>query len=71
MTVQLQTIDEVAKRLRLKAPTVRRWVFLRKLDYVKVGGLVRIPESEIERVIQEGTVHRLTRELSFEQQVSA
>jgi len=71
MTDQLQTIDEVAKRLRLKTPTVRRWVFLRKLDYVKVGGLVRIPESEIERVIQEGTVHRLPREFSFEQQVSA
>lgn len=71
MAYQLRTIDEAAQRLRLKPRTVRRWVFLRKLDYVKVGGSVRIPESEIERVIEEGTVHRLPQEFPFEQQVPA
>ena len=71
MADQLRTIDEAAQRLRLKPRTVRRWVFLRKLDYVKVGGSVRISESEIERVIAEGTVPRLSQDSPFEQRVPA
>jgi excisionase family DNA binding protein len=55
----LRTIDEAAQRLRLKPRTVRRWIFLRKLSYVKVGASVRIPEAEIRRIIKEGTVLRL------------
>jgi excisionase family DNA binding protein len=71
MADQLQTIDETAQRLRLKPRTVRRWVFLRKVGYVKVGGAVRIPESEIERVISEGTVQRVSKELQFVERVTA
>ncbi len=48
----LRTIDETAQRLRLKPKTVRRWVFLRKVSYVKVGASVRIPEAEIRRIIE-------------------
>ena len=61
MANQLRTVDEAARRLGLKPRTVRRWVFLRKIDYVKVGGAVRIAESELERVIQQGTVQRIRR----------
>jgi excisionase family DNA binding protein len=71
MTDQLQTIDEAAQRLRLKPQTVRRWVFLRKVDYVKVGGAVRIPKSEIERVISEGTVQRIPRNSNLQERVTA
>jgi len=59
----LRTIDEAAQRLRLKPKTVRRWVFLRKVSYVKVGASVRIPEAEIRRIIEEGTVLRLPRKI--------
>ena len=58
---QLLEIPKAAERLGLKARTIRRWVFLRKITYVKVGGAVRIPESEVARVIKEGTVLRLAR----------
>ena len=58
----LYTIPEAAERLRLKPGTIRQWTLWRRISYVKVGGRVRIPESEIERVIQEGKVERLTRE---------
>jgi excisionase family DNA binding protein len=59
----LRTIDEAAQRLRLKPRTVRRWIFLRKLSYVKVGASVRIPEAEIRRIIKEGTVLRLPQKM--------
>lgn len=61
MANQLRTVEEAARRLGLKPRTVRRWVFLRKIDYVKVGGAVRIAESELERVIEQGTVQRIRR----------
>ena len=59
MTEKLLTISETANRLGLKRNTIRQWVFLRKLSYVKVGSAVRICESEIDRIVAEGTVCRL------------
>jgi len=67
MADQLRTIDEAAERFRLQPRTVRRWIFLRKIDYVKVGASVRIPDSEITRVIEEGRVRRLPQTFSFEE----
>jgi len=52
---QLLTIPEAALRWRVKERTVRRWLRLRKVTFVKIGSLVRIPEREIDRVICEGT----------------
>ena len=55
----LQSVSEVARQLGLKVGTIRRWILLRKIDYIKVGGAVRIHASEIERIIQEGRVRRI------------
>ncbi len=55
----LRSVGEVARRLGVKEATVRRWVFLRRITYVKVGSAVRIPEMEIRRIIAEGTKERL------------
>ena len=60
MASKLLTITEAAVRLRLREATIRRWVFLRKMNYVKAGSAVRIPESEVERIIAEGTVKKLS-----------
>ena len=59
MSEMLHTVPETAGRLGVKARTVRRWILLRKIDYIKVGAAVRIPESEIERIINEGRVRRI------------
>jgi len=67
MVDQLRTIDEVGTRFRLKPRTIRRWIFLRKIEYVKVGASVRIPESEITRIIEEGRVRRLPERFPFEE----
>ena len=54
---QLLTISEVAARLALKPCTVRAWLLRRRLTKVRVGRrAIRIPASEIERIIIEGTI---------------
>ena len=55
----LQSVSEVARQLGLKEGTIRRWILLRKIDYIKVGSAVRIHASEVKRIIQEGRVRRI------------
>ena len=60
MAKQLLTIREAAQRLGLREKTLRRWVALRKIEYIKAGErAVRIPSSEIDRIIEVGRVPRL------------
>jgi excisionase family DNA binding protein len=55
--MRLLTIAEAADRLGLKPKTLRFWVWMRKIEYVKVNGrAVRIPERAIEHMIEQGTV---------------
>jgi excisionase family DNA binding protein len=53
---QLLTLPEAAARLRVKVSTLRDWVLNKRIGYVKVGRLVRIPSAEIERFIAARTV---------------
>ena len=54
---RLLTVDEAAARLGVKTPTIRAWVWQRKIGFVKVGAkCVRIRSSEIDRVIERGAV---------------
>jgi excisionase family DNA binding protein len=55
--VQLLTVYEVAEALNLSPGTVRAWILNRKLATVHLGRAVRIPFSEVERLINEGTTH--------------
>jgi excisionase family DNA binding protein len=54
--VRLLDIPMTAERLGVKESTVRFWVWQRKIEYVKVGRCVRVPESAVERIIERGTV---------------
>ena len=60
MSEKLLTVSETAITLGVKEKTIRRWILLRKVTYVKLGAAVRIPQSEISRLIEAGTVSRLT-----------
>ena|SRR6185295_11594278 len=51
---KLLTVPEAADRLRLQPSTVRKWLFERRLPYVRVGRrAVRIREIDIEKLLRE------------------
>ena len=51
---KLLKVSEAAQRLSLSPWTLRGWIFRRKIDAVRLGSAVRIPEETIQRLIQEG-----------------
>ena len=55
METVLYTVRQTAKMLTLKESTVYRWIFDQKIRPIRVGTrAVRIPESEINRILTEG-----------------
>lgn len=55
--VELLTVPEAAQRLRLRESTIRAWILRRRLSRIRVGArAVRIPASEIDRIIAEGFI---------------
>lgn len=58
---KLYSVVEAADLLGFKIKTIQRWVHFRKIAYVRVGGVIRIPASELTRIVAEGTVPRLER----------
>ena len=62
MAEELLTIPEAARRLGLKQKTIRRWVALRKIEFIKTGErAVRISSGEVSRIIEDGRTPRLRR----------
>jgi excisionase family DNA binding protein len=54
---QLLTAAQVAERLSIKESTIRAWLLARRLAAVRVGRrAIRIPASEVQRIIAEGTL---------------
>lgn len=53
---QLLTVAEAAAALGIKDATVRAWISKRKITYVKLGRLVRIPAKEIKVLIDSATI---------------
>jgi excisionase family DNA binding protein len=52
---KLLTIPEFAEHLRVTVAMVRRMVLEKRVSIIKIGRLVRVPHSELERLIAEGT----------------
>ena len=46
---------EFAQRLSISRWTVYAWLQEGRIKSVKIGRLVRIPESEVDRLVQEGS----------------
>jgi excisionase family DNA binding protein len=55
----LVSLEEAARRLGMKPVTLRMWASRRKIARCKIGRSVRIPESEIERVIESSMIPAL------------
>ena len=51
---RLLSIPQFSEALGLTIAGTRRWLLERRVAHVKVGRLVRIPESELDRIIAEG-----------------
>ncbi len=49
------TPKQFADRLSISRWTVYSWLQEGRLKKIKLGRLVRIPESEVDRIVQEGT----------------
>ena len=50
----LLSVPEFASALNITVACARRWVLERKISTVKLGRLIRIPSSEVERLIDAG-----------------
>jgi excisionase family DNA binding protein len=55
-TKRLLRVAEAAERLGLTPKTLRFWIWTRKIEHVKIGRAVRIPEHAIEQLIEQGTI---------------
>jgi excisionase family DNA binding protein len=51
---KLLSAAQFADELGVTMACVRRWLLERKIAHVKLGRLVRIPQSELDRLISEG-----------------
>lgn len=49
-------VSEAAELLGIKPRTIRDWVLLRKIEYIRIGRAIRISEAEIDRILNEGRV---------------
>jgi excisionase family DNA binding protein len=56
---KLLTLEQAAEQLGLKPVTVRMWASARKIARVKIGRAVRIPASEIAKIIERGLIPAL------------
>ena len=53
---RLLTLKEAADRLAISLPTIRSWVWQRKIEIVKIGRCVRIREQVISELILKSTI---------------
>jgi excisionase family DNA binding protein len=59
-TEKFLTVEQAAERLGLKVVTIRSWIGRREMGHVKLGKrAVRVPESEIQRLLDRGFVPAL------------
>ena len=56
MSGNLLNVNEVAHLLGLKPATLRAWILLRKIEFVRVGRAVRIPRKSVDEFIERNTI---------------
>ena len=58
-TEKFYNVEECYAMTRIKPSTWRRWILERQIDIVRFGRCVRVPSSEIQRMINKGFCPRL------------
>jgi excisionase family DNA binding protein len=58
---QLLSVEEFAAALGVRPATVRQWVWMRKIPYLKVGRCVRFKRETVDRLIERSEVPALER----------
>jgi excisionase family DNA binding protein len=53
---RLLKVPEAALRLNISEKTTWKMVYARRVDVVRIGRSVRIPEKAIEKLIDDGTI---------------
>ena len=56
ITNRLRTIRETAAELGLSPNTVRLWISQGRMPHVRLGKTIRVRQSEIEQLIEDGAV---------------
>jgi excisionase family DNA binding protein len=51
-----RTVHEAAEELGLSVHTVRAWIASRRLGHLRLGRAIRIPASEIRRILEKSLV---------------
>ena len=51
---KLYTAEEVRVALKMKMPTIRSWIHQQRLPVIRAGRSVRIRESVLTKIIEEG-----------------
>lgn len=53
-TAKLLKVPEAAEVLALSQKTVWQWIGMRRIGVVRLGRAVRVPQAEIDRLMEEG-----------------
>lgn len=53
---ELLTVNEMALEANLSQATIRAWLLQRKIASVRLGRAVRIPRTELDRLLSQGAV---------------
>ena len=51
---KLMSVPEVAEILRVKEPTIRKWIHEKRIEYIKIGSFVRFDPAYVEKIQLEG-----------------
>jgi excisionase family DNA binding protein len=52
----LLSVEEAAAYLGIQAGTLRNWLSMRRIQYVKVGRLTRLSKRALDRFVESNTV---------------
>lgn len=59
LATKLLKVPEAAEMLALSQKTIWQWIGERRIGVVRLGRAVRVPQSEIDRLMEEGTTPAL------------